>query len=291
MRLAGKRNLREIVVGAFWLCHPVPVAFHTLAVIMLSLLAAWPHVIWPTFALVVCAHTVMQLSIAVLNDYYDRHLDAAGQRNKPIPRGLIHAGEALFLGILLFLAMLLLLLFVHPLALLVSLLYFALGLSYNLGLKSTPLSGIVFALAIPLIPVYAFAGMGHLLPVVFWLVPVAALLGVALNLANSLPDLEMDAAQKARTLAVVLGLRRSYLLCSLLIVLCVALIAVLALTQLTPTHIWTIIPTLAVACVLLGIMSLFFGPRKPSSTRKLYFYLVVCASFVLAGGWLLAMFA
>jgi 4-hydroxybenzoate polyprenyltransferase len=203
MRRAGKRGLRDIAVGAFWLCHPVPVAFHTLAVIMLALLAAWPHIAWLTFTLVVLAHTAMQLSIAVLNDYCDRRLDAASKREKPIPRGLIRPGEALSLGILLFLVMIILLLFLPPLALLISLLYFALGLSYNLGLKSTPLSGIVFALAIPLIPVYAFAGMGYLMPIVFWLVPVAALLGVALNLANSLPDLEADAAQRARTLAPV----------------------------------------------------------------------------------------
>lgn len=44
-------------------------------------------------------------------------------------------------------------LFLPLLALLVSLLYFAFGLSYNLALKSTPLSSIVFALAIPLSPV------------------------------------------------------------------------------------------------------------------------------------------
>jgi 4-hydroxybenzoate polyprenyltransferase len=287
MRQAGKRDLRDIVVGVFWLCHPVPVAFHTLAVMILALLAAWPHVVWPTFVLVILAHTSMQLSIAVLNDYCDRHLDAASKRGKPISRGLIHPGEALFIGILLFLVMIVLLLFLNRLAFLISLLYFAFGLSYNLGLKSTPLSGIIFALAIPLIPVYAFAGMGHLLPIVFWLVPVAALLGVALNLANSLPDLETDAVQRVRTLAVVLGLRRSFLLCPLLIALCVLLIALLVLTQLTPTRVWMIIPTLGIACVLLGIMFLFFGPQKPASTRRLYFYLVVFASFVLAGGWLL----
>jgi 4-hydroxybenzoate polyprenyltransferase len=287
MRQTEKRDLREVVGGIFWLCHPVPVAFHVLAVMVLALLAGWPHVIWSTFTLVVSAHTAMQLSIAILNDYCDRHLDAASDREKPIPLGLVYPAEALFLGIFFFLFMIILLLFVNPLALLVSLLYFALGLSYNLGLKSTPLSGIIFALAIPLIPVYAFVGMGHLLPIVFWLVPVAALLGVALNLANSLPDLETDAIQKARTLAVVLGLRRSFLLCPLLIALCVLLIALLVLTQLTPTHAWMIIPTLGIACVLLSVMFLFFGPHKPASTRRLYFYLVVFASFVLAGGWLL----
>jgi 4-hydroxybenzoate polyprenyltransferase len=290
MQRSEKRSLQDMMVGVFWLCHPVPVAFHTLAVVVLALLASWSHITWFSFIIVVLAHTAMQLSIAVLNDYCDRYLDAASKREKPIPRGLIRPREALFLGIFLFLVMIVLLLFLPLLALLVSLLYFAFGLSYNLGLKTTPWSGVVFALAIPLIPVYAFAGMGHLLPMVFWLVPVAALLGIALNLANSLPDLELDAAHRARTLAVVLGLRRSFLLCPLLIAACALLIALLVMTRLTPVHTWTVIPVLMIACVLLSIMFLFFGPHKPSSTRKLYFYLVVLTSFVLAGGWLLVMF-
>src|SRR5581483_7256337 len=195
-----------------------------LAVTVFALLAGWPHVLWNTLLLVVAAHTAMQLSIAVLNDYCDRQRDALSQKNKPIPRGLIRPREALIAGLLLMGLMVILLLPLPPLALLISLLYLACGQVYNLGLKTTPLSGIVFALAIPLIPVYAFVGMGRMTPIVFWLVPVAALLGVALNLANSLPDIEADAAHKARTLAVVLGTRGSFIACPSLILLCICFI-------------------------------------------------------------------
>ena len=62
--------------------------------------------------------------------------------------------------------MVLLLIPLNRMALLISLLYLALGQSYNLGLKTTPLGGIVFALAIPLIPVYAFVAVGHFVPLV-----------------------------------------------------------------------------------------------------------------------------
>lgn len=287
MEHSAKRRLRDLALGAFLLCHPVPVAFHTLAVLLLALLAAWPHIIWHPLALLVLAHTAMQLSIAVLNDYCDRHLDAVGKPTKPIPRGLIYPAEALAGALLLALLMFILLLFLNPLALLISLLYFALGLGYNFGLKATPWSGIVFALAIPLIPLYAFVGMGRFLLLVFWLVPVAALLGVALNLANSLPDLEEDSAQHARTLAVVLGLRRSFLLSHSLIVLSALLIALLTLTGRTPAHFWVIVSTLTITGVLLGTMLFCSGPHKPAKTRTLYFYLSVLACLVLAGGWLL----
>ncbi len=288
---AGRRNLRDIAVGIFLLCHPVPVAFHVIAVMALALLAGWPHITWSTFVLVVFAHAAMQLSIAILNDYCDRQLDAASKRQKPIVRGFIRPREALYLAVLLFVIMLMLLLFLNTWALLISLFYYILGLSYNLGLKSTLLSGIVFALAIPLIPLYAFVGMNNLSPIVLWLVPVAALSGVAVNLANALPDFEADAAHQARTLAVVLGLRRSFLLCPLLLFLSMLLILLLILTGETPAHAWIVAPAFGLCCVLLAIMRLYYGPQQPASTRRSYFYLIVLVCFLFIGGWLIGAIA
>src|SRR5581483_241869 len=281
----------EIAGGFFWLCHPLPVCFHTIAVFLFALLAvgsvAWTGRSWYLLVLIVAAHTSMQLSIAVLNDYCDRRLDAASKPEKPIPRGLVRPREALILGILLIAIMVLLLLPLQPLALLISLLYLACGLSYNLGLKSTPFSGIVFALAIPLIPLYAFAAVGHIIPLVFWMIPVAALLGAALNLANSLPDLEKDAANHARTLAVVLGEKQSLIVCSLLVLLSAVLVGVFTLTRLVPALLVVVIPTLVVTSLAIGAMFLFFAPTRPAQVRKIYFYLMVLVCFVLAGGWLI----
>ncbi len=291
MNLAKKRQLRGIATGFFLLFHPGPVALHILAVAILALLAVWPHIAWATLGLVVAAHAAMQLSIAVLNDYCDRHLDAASKKDKPIPRRLVTAREALIVGILLSACMVFLLLFLPPLALVVSLLYWLLGLGYNLGLKSSLFSGIVFALAIPLIPVYAFAGMGHVSPLVFWLIPIAALLGIALNLANSLPDIESDAAQQANTLAVKLGVRRTFLLCPSLIALSAVLIAGLTFGDIVPGRFWPITATLGITCALLITLVAAFGPAKPMTTRKSYFYIVVLTCFVLAGGWLLGAIA
>src|SRR5262249_31217246 len=151
--------------------------------------------------------------------------------DKPIPRGLVRAREALIAGLLCIAVMIVLLWCINLWALLISLLYLALGQGYNLGLKSTPLSGIVFALAIPLIPVYAFVAVGHLTPFIFWLAPVAVLPGIALNLANSLPDVELDAASNVRTLAVVLGVKGSFIACLACLVLSVIFITLLTLTH------------------------------------------------------------
>ena len=287
MEITRRRRMRDIALGFFLLSHPSPVLLHMLGVAVFTLLAAWPHFAWSLIVLVIAAHTAMQVSIAMINDYCDRRLDAAGKPNKPIPRGLVTPSEALIGGLCMMGIMLLLLLFLNPLALGISLVYLVLGQGYNLGLKSTPLSGIVFALAMPLIPLYAFAGMGSTPPVLLWLVPVGFLLGVALNLANALTDLEEDAAMGARTLAVVLGVKPSFLLCRILIVAGAALIALLAVTRIVPAQFWIIGSTLIFTCLAVGGMLVFFRPTQPVVARKVHFYIAALTCIVLAGGWLI----
>lgn len=287
MQITKKRTFNNILLGLYLLSHPVPVLFHIVAVTIFTLLAAWPRFTWNIIALVVIAHAAMQVSIAMINDYCDRRTDAQSKPEKPIPRGLIHPREALAAGLLMIVIMLVLLAQLPPLAFIISLCYLALGQAYNLGLKSTPFSGIVFALAMPLIPLYAFAGMGRTPPFVFWLVAAGFLLGISLNLANSLTDLEQDAAHGARTLAVVLGVRRSFAVCPALIVLCAAMIGILMITGMVLANPWIIIPVLVLACLLVVVMLLFFGPEKPIATRKTYFYLVTLTCMLLAGGWLI----
>lgn len=322
MKIHEKRRPAAILRGLFLLTHPMPVSLHIVGVALFALLAAWPTIAWRTLALVVLAHAFMQLAIAILNDYSDRRQDALSKKTKPIPLGLVRPREALLLGLLCIVLMLLLLLYLPPLALLISLLYLACGLAYNFGLKGTPFSGVVFALAIPLIPLYAFVGMGHIIPLVFWLVPVAALLGIALNLADSLPDIEDDAAQGVRTLAVVLGLRKSILACPSLIFLALITILVLALTHavsVQPLLFWLVaLLTLVLIVIqfsvgtdgarpLVGTDSVGWigirgrAPSVPTSAtkirrknvdpdiqrRKTYFYLVVLTCLFLVIGWII----
>ncbi len=291
MEITRKRRFQDMALGFFLLSHPAPVLLHIIGVTVFTLLAAWPSLLWPLIVLVIAAHTAMQVSIAMINDYCDRRLDAVGKPNKPIARGLVTPREALIGGLFMTGVMLLLLLFLNPLALGISLVYLVLAQGYNLGLKSTPLSGIVFALAMPLIPLYAFAGMGRTLPLLFWLVPVGFLLGVALNLANALTDLEEDAAMGARTLAVVLGVKHSFLLCRILIVAGIVVIALLAVTRLVPVQFWIIVPTLILTCLAVGGMLVFFRPTQPVMARKVHFYIAALTCIVLAGGWLIGVVA
>ena len=46
-------------------------------------------------------------------------------------------------------------------------------------------------------------------PVLWWLLPLGSLIGIALHLANTLPDIDGDAAHGVEGLAHRLGRRRS----------------------------------------------------------------------------------
>ena len=278
-----------MVVGFWMLGHVEPIILILAVVALFAVRATWPRPPWTLILLLLAGQAAMQLSIGILNDYCDRRLDALGGKNKPIVLGLIRPHEALLAGLLMIAIMFVILLPLNLVALLAALGYLALGQIYNLGLKSTPLSGILFALAMPLLPLYAFAGVGRIPSMVIWFIPIGAILGVALNLANSLPDIEEDAAGNAHTLAVTLGAKGSFLACPLLIALAALLIGALTIFQLVPAQLWLMLPILVLTGLGLVIMLVFFGPQKPRRTRKVYFYLTALLSLLLAGGWFTAL--
>ena len=289
MEAKKQRSVGGMVVGFWGLGHVEPIILILAVVALFAVRATWPRPPWTLILLLLAGQAAMQLSIGILNDYCDRRLDALSGKNKPIVLGLIRPHEALLAGLLMIAIMFVILLPLNLVALLAALGYLTLGQIYNLGLKSTPLSGILFALAMPLLPLYAFAGVERIPSMVIWFIPIGAILGVALNLANSLPDIEEDAAGNAQTLAVTLGEKGSFLACPLLIALAALLIGALTIFQLVPAQLWLMLPILVLAGLGLVIMLVFFGPQKPRWTRKVYFYLAALLSLLLAGGWFIAL--
>src|SRR5205807_2954682 len=132
MQITKKRIFNDIMLGFFLLSHPLPVLFHIIAITIFTLLAAWTHFIWSIIVLVIAAHAAMQVSIAMINDFCDRRMDAQGKPEKPIPRGLILPREALIAGLLMIAIMFVLLIQLPLSALVISLCYLALGQAYNL---------------------------------------------------------------------------------------------------------------------------------------------------------------
>src|SRR3970040_655329 len=144
-----------------------------------------------------------QASIGALNDIHDRSDDEVAKPWKPLPAGRVTFAAARatalgggLLGFLLSGA-------AGPAALAIGLIGYGLGVAYDLGLKRTGWGWLAFALALPLVPVYAWVGAAVRLPPDTLVVAVMGpLAGLALACANGLVDLERDAVAGGRRGAV-----------------------------------------------------------------------------------------
>lgn len=151
-----------------------------------------------------------QLSVGLSNDWIDADRDAAvGRKDKPIALGLISAAavrNAAWICVILMIALAI------PLGWLAALVLFvAVGAawSYNAWLKKTVLSIVPYVIGFGALP--AIATLARPVPAAPapWALGVGALLGAAAHFANTLPDLDDDAATGVVGLPQRLGRRAS----------------------------------------------------------------------------------
>ncbi|MCK9824289.1 UbiA family prenyltransferase [Nocardioides cavernae] len=175
--------------------------------VLAALLAAAQGLDVGRAVVLVAAVLAGQLSVGWSNDLIDLVRDrSAGRTDKPLAAGtvpvvLVQAccGAAVVACVVLSLAC-------GLLAGLVHLGCVAAAWAYNLGLKSTVLSWLPYALAFGGLTAFVTLADGEAPP---WWWPVGAtLLGVGAHLLNVLPDLADDAATGVRGLPHVLGPRR-----------------------------------------------------------------------------------
>jgi 4-hydroxybenzoate polyprenyltransferase len=172
--------------------HPGPSLAITALTTLLAAQAA-PHGIGPV--LTAPAMLAGQLSIGWSNDACDAAKDAAaGRTDKPLARGDIGAGAVWTAAGAAAAAGLAMAFVIGPVTAGLYVLVVAPGWAYNLGLKSSLWSGVMYLLGFGPLPAYAASTLpGHPLP--RWPVTVAAaLLGLGAHFANVLPDLAADKA-------------------------------------------------------------------------------------------------
>jgi len=171
----------------------------------------------------------LQASIGTVNDLADAEVDRVGKPAKPIPAGLVSrsgargwAGVTLAAGVAL----------AAPSgigAVAIAVLGVGLGYAYDVRLSRTSLAWLPLALALPLLPVFAWLGAtGHIPNALGALIPAAVAAGTGLIMGNGLVDIERDRLAGKATIAVRLGRDRAWSLHGLAFVAAIAIAYALA---------------------------------------------------------------
>ena len=184
-------------------CHPLPSLAVTTLTAGLTVLAGLP----PGRGILVTAAVLTgQLSIGWSNDYLDAERDqAVGRSDKPVAAGDVTprvAGIAAVVAVSLTFVLSAALGWPGGAAVVGTA---ACGWAYNLGVKSTVLSWLPYAIAFGLLPAVATLSDSPPRWPPAWALAAGALLGVAAHLANVLPDLRDDQATGVRGLPHRLG--------------------------------------------------------------------------------------
>jgi 4-hydroxybenzoate polyprenyltransferase len=275
MPMSDRATLRAVR-----LLHPFPSAINAVLVAAIVLVAGGAA----SVALVMgAAMLAIQFSIGVTNDVFDQGADA-GRPEKPLVHGDVSRRQAIFLSVALGAGGLMLAATrgVVELALLVVM--YGAGLAYDAGLKRLGLGWLAYAVAFPLLPVYAwFGATGQVPPHAEILLPIAALAGPALALTNGLVDADSDREAGTRTIVVRLGRGLS------LAVMVGLLLVIHAVAWLTPTaRVPGVGEQLMAGGSLAAVAGVIGSASRRASMRERGWQLQVVATTALAAGWFIA---
>lgn len=206
----------RLLLGLVRATHAAPAAVVTgMAALLAASLGSGPA----TTALVTAAVGTGQLSIGWSNDWIDAGRDTAvGRTDKPVVAGLVTAHLLRTCALVALAACVVLSLATGLVPGLVHVAAVAGAWAYNAGLKATAWSWVPYAVSFGLMAAFVvLAAPGDRVPA-RWAVLAVALLAVGAHVANTMPDLDDDAATGVRGLPHRLGRRASGMLAPALLV-------------------------------------------------------------------------
>lgn len=151
----------------------------------------------------------VQLCIGVMNDVVDLPADAVAKPHKPLVRGVVSRSTAATIGVLLGAIGLGAAATINLPTLGLDALALGAGLSYDLGLRRTPLSWVPWWGGLAVLPLEGYASMGSIPSRLLVLLPLSGLIALGLHFANALPDIDGDRIAGRRSLPVLVGMRGS----------------------------------------------------------------------------------
>jgi len=170
--------------------HPAPSAINAALVASLALVAGAEAA---TAGLLAGAMLGFQMSIGALNDIVDANDDRLAIRDKPIPAGLISVPVATAIVVAGGIAGLTISAGFGLSVLILGAIGYGAGVAYDLVMRRLGLGWLCFAVAFPTLLAWTWTAAADALPPGWpFLLPLAAVAGPAIHLANSLVDVDTD---------------------------------------------------------------------------------------------------
>jgi len=144
----------------------------------------------------------------VINDFYDREIDAINEPNRPIPRGDVSPKEALIFALVLSIIGLIAAFKTNMPSLIVAVIAWIISLTYITEGKGTGLPGNFLVSATVVIPfIYGGLIVGQIETSTLLFVAIAFLSNTGREVTKGIVDVEGDRSHKIRTIAVSYGER------------------------------------------------------------------------------------
>jgi 4-hydroxybenzoate polyprenyltransferase len=206
-------TFRRAVLG-LRVSHPLPSALNAALVVALAIVAGASLL---EAGLLGLAMLGFQGSIGALNDVVDADRDRLTKPTKPIPAGVIGRRGATIVAVAGAAVGLVISAGFGPPVLILGAAGYGCGLAYDLVMRRQGQGWICFVGAFPLLLAWTWmAAAGSLPPGWPLLLPLAALAGPTIHLANSLVDLDADEQAGVTSLATSLGEDRAPLVLTML---------------------------------------------------------------------------
>jgi 4-hydroxybenzoate polyprenyltransferase len=228
--------------------HPGPSLAITAMATVLAAEAA-PHGFGPV--LTAPAMLAGQLSVGWSNDACDAARDiAAGRTDKPVVRGEVTVRSLWIAAALSLLAALAMSAAISLVTLGILALLIGAAWAYNLGLKSTPWSGVMYLLGFGPLPAYAASTLPGQPAPRFWVCVAAGLVGLGGHFANVLPDLGADLRAGVRGLPQLVAARWGPGAARAAALVFLLSASALLVAEATPGRRWIAVAGLCCSCVL-----------------------------------------
>ena len=237
-------RVRALIIAS----HPGPSLAITAMATVLAAEAA-PSGFGPV--LVAPAMLAGQLSVGWSNDACDAARDvAAGRTDKPVARGEISVRSLWVAAVVSVAAALAMAAAISLLTMGILALLVGAGWAYNLGLKSTPWSGVMYLLGFGPLPAYAASTLPGQPAPRFWVCVAAALVGLGAHFVNVLPDLTADLSSGVRGLPQLVAARWGPGAARAAALVLLLSASALLVVEASPARRWVAVVGLCLSCVL-----------------------------------------